>query len=276
MADPTTFAELWEQFWTEWDQFNEDWSKAWDHCTNIIDGALSGIGQVIDDILPGENAAEKALDKWNNEIAPKLNEGYSTVYEKVSELVNDLTGSPLDLQLYAETFSSAKRDLHKQRGYEEAEAAIAGSWGGDAWEAYTPVAAKQNAALELLGNALDEGGKLTSAAAHKILQVWVDLVNEFVTFYADIISVLSSATSVENIISFEVPTLLTAVEKIWLKVAAVVKILADFMASQATTDTVAWISLASGSGGLASNQWPPVPEASSDAVNQTGGWATAS
>jgi len=88
--------------------------------------------------------------------------------------------------------------------------------------------------------------------------------------------VLSSATSAENIISFEVPSLLTAVEKIARKVADVVKVLADFMISQATTDTVAWVSLAAGSGGLAGNEWPPVPETSSDAVNQPGGWAHAS
>ncbi|HWM75170.1 MAG TPA: hypothetical protein VNQ53_15590 [Nocardioides sp.] len=276
MADPKTFAELWDQFWKEWDSFNKEWSDAWKHCTDIIDSALSGVGQFIDDILPGENEAENALDKWNNEIAPKLNEGYSEVYTQVSELVNDLVGSPLDLQLYAETFSSAKADLFKQRGFEEAQAAIAGSWGGDAHKAYVPVATKQNEALRLLGNALDEGGKLTSAAARKILQVWADLIYQFATFYADIIAVLSSATSVENIISFEVPTLLQAVEKIWRKVADVVKVLADFMVAQATTDTVAWVSLAAGSGQLPGNDWPPVPETSSDSVNQPGGWSHAS
>lgn len=276
MADPTTFAELWEQFWQEWDKFNEDWSNAWDHCTDIIDDALSGIGGFLNGLWPGESAAEKALDKWNNEIAPALNDGYRKIYDEITKLVNDLAGSPMDLQLYAETFSSAKADLFKQRAYDEASAAIAGSWGGAAFEAYEPVATKQNAALELLGNALDEGGKLTSAAAAKILQVWADLIYQFATFYADIIAVLSSATSAENIISFEVPSLLTAVEKIARKVADVVKVLADFMISQATTDTVAWVSLAAGSGGLAGNEWPPVPETSSDAVNQPGGWAHAS
>jgi hypothetical protein len=273
MSDPQTFAELWDQFWKEWDKFNEEWGKAWNHCTDIIDGALNSIGQFFDDILPGENAAEKALDKWNGEIAPALNDGYAKIYDEISKLVGDLAGSPLDLQQYAETFAAAKKDLFKQRAYEEAEAAVAGSWGGAAFESYTPVATKQNGALELLGNALDEGGKLTSAAAAKILQVWADLIYEFATFYADIISVLSSATSVENIISFEVPSLLNAVEAIARKVASVVKILADFMISQATTDTVAWVSIAAGSGGLADNEWPPVPETSSDSVNDPGGWS---
>jgi uncharacterized protein YukE len=272
MSDPQTFAELWDQFWKEWDAFNEEWGKAWNHCTDIIDSSLHGIGQLLDDILPGENAAEKALEKWNGEIAPTLNDGYAKIYDEISKLVGDLAGSPLDLQLYAETFASAKKDLFQQRAYDEAAAAVAGSWGGAAFESYEPVATKQSAALELLGNALDEGGKLTSAAAAKILQVWADLVYEFATFYADIISVLSSATSVENIISFEVPSLLAAVEAIARKVASVVKILADFMISQATTDTVAWVSLAAGSGGLPGNEWPPVPETSSDSVNNPDGW----
>lgn len=273
MSDPQTFDDLWEQFWNEWDEFNEQWSKAWDHCCDIIDSALSGFAQFVDDITPWGNKAEQALEKWNNEIAPALQDGYDTIFEKVSDLVGDLAGNPLDLQDYAETFAKAKRDLFTQRSYEEAAAALAGTWSGEAFDAYAPVAEKQNAALELLANALDEGGALTSAAASKILQVWADLVYEFASFYADIISVLSGASSVENIISFELPALLDAVSKIAQKVADVVKVLADFMLAQATTDSLAWISLAGGSGGLAGNQWPPVPETSSDQINDPAGWA---
>lgn len=273
MSDPTTFADLWEQFWQGWDEFNEEWDNAWQHCCDIIDGALSGIGQVLDDILPGANKAEEALDKWNNQIAPALRDGYSEIFDRVGELVGDLAGSPLDLQNYAETFSKAKRDLFAQRSYEEAAAALAGTWSGDAFDAYTPVADKQNAALELLGNALDEGGQLTSAAARKILQVWADLIHQFASFYADIIAVLSGATSVENIISFEVPALLDAISKIAQRVADVVKILADFMLAQGTTDSLAWVSIAGESGGLAGNEWPPIPETSSDGINDPNAWA---
>ena len=272
MADPTTFAELWDQFQDGWDAFQKDWEAAWKNCTDIIDGALSGFGQILDDILPGVNEAEKALDKWNDEIAPALNDAYSELVDRLTELVSDLAGEPLDLQLYAETFSSAKADLFKQRGFDEAAAAIAGSWSGEAYDAYVPVATKQDAALQLLGNALDEGGKLTSAAAAKILELWANLIHQFASFYSDIISVLSGATSVENIISFEVPALLDAVAKIWQKVADIVKILADFMIAQGTRDSVAWVSIAAGSGGLAGNQWPPIPESSSDGVNDPGGW----
>lgn len=274
MTDPQTFADLWDQFWTEWDKFNDEFGKAWDNCVDIIDGALGGIGQFLDDITPFANKAEEAQKKWNNEIAPALEDAYHDIFSKIDKMVNDLAGNPLDLQLYAETFAKAKRDLFAQRSYEEAAAALAGTWGGDAYDAYDPVATKQNAALELLANALDEGGALTSAAAHKILQVWADLVYQFASFYADIIAVLSGATSVENIISFEVPALLDAISKIVQRVAEIVKVLADFMAAQATTDSLAWVSLAGESGGLAGNEWPPVPEMSSDAINQPGGWSS--
>lgn len=272
MSDPETFADMWEQFWQKWDEFNVEWGNAWDHCVDIIDSALSGIGQFIDDVTPFGNKAEQAQEKWNNEIAPALRDGYADIFEKIEKLVGDLAGDPLDLQVYAETFAKSKRELFAQRSYEEAAAALSGSWGGDAFDAYDPVATKQNAALELLGNALDEGGALTSAAAHKILQVWADLVYQFASFYADIIAVLSGATSVENIISFEVPALLDAISKILQKVADVVKVLADFMAAQATTDALAWVSIAGESGGLAGNEWPPIPETSSDGINASGGW----
>lgn len=275
MADPKTFADLWVQFGEEWDTFSEEFWGAIDKIAGIIDDALGGFGQFLDDITPMENTAEHAQEKWNNEIYPALKTGFEEIVEKVEEAVNDLAGNPLDLQHFAELFVKAKGDLFQQRGFGEAARGISDSWEGVAFDKYDVVAGEQNDALKLLADALDEGGKLTSTAAAKILQLWSDLIDEFATFYADILQLLASASDVSKIFSLEVPTVLEACAAVWRKVAAITKLLRDFMISQGTTDTTAWLSLANGSGGLPNNEWPPISETASDAINDPHHWNVA-
>ncbi|PUA83040.1 hypothetical protein [Nocardioides currus] len=272
MADPTTFSDLWVQFGEEWDKFQEDYWDNIDKCVKTINDALSGVGQFLDDILPGENKAEMACDKWNDEIWPALRDGYQEIVDKVEDAVNDLAGNPLDMQNYAEAFVTAKADLSTQRGYLEASRGITESWTGEAFIKYDVVSGEQYDALKLLGDALTEGGKLTSAAAKKILQLWADLIHQFASFYTDILNILSEGTSVENIFSFEVPVIISAIAKVWQKVADITKLLLDFMLAQATTDTTDWLSLASGSGGLPNNEWPPISESASDTINDPNNW----
>lgn len=272
MSDPTTFADLWDQFLEGWEQFQNDFNDGIDHCAGIIDKALGGIGQFLDDITPMENTAEKAQKYWNEDIYPALIDGYNECVDQVSELVSDLAGDPLALQGYAEDFSKAIGKIFVQRGYDEAAAALDKTWAGDAYDAYNPVAKKQDAALKLLSDALTKGGELTSAAAAKILSVWANLIHQFSTFYSEIISTLSGAASVDNILTFGVKSLLDLISKIWKRVSDIVKILADFMIAQATTDSVRWVAIAAGSGGLAGNEWPPISETSSDGINDPAGW----
>lgn len=275
MADPTTFAELWDQFLEEWDTFSDEYWGSVQRIADMINNELSSVAQFFDDVLPGANEAEHAVEKWNNEIFPALEKGFLEIVDKVGEAVNDLYGVPLDLQLYAETFVQAKSDLYRQRGYAEAARGVSDSWTGPAFDKYDVVSGEQYEALKQLADALDEGGKLTSAAANKILQLWADLINEFATFYADILDILASATDVSKVLSFEVPTILEACATVWRKVAAIAKILLDFMVAQATTDTVAWLSLAAGSGSLPNNEWPPISETASDTINDPENWDAA-
>ncbi|MET0525207.1 MAG: hypothetical protein ABWZ91_10410, partial [Nocardioides sp.] len=124
-------------------------------------------------------------------------------------------------------------------------------------------------------NALTDGGKLTSAAANKILTLWRKLIYEFASFGSDILSILASATDESKILSFEVPTILEACAKVWQKVVKIVDLLMEFMISQGTTDTINWIALTEGATGLPSNQWPPISETASDTINDPGNWNVA-
>ena len=273
MADPTTYEELWEQLLEKWQVFSDEyWGKIQD-IADMLNGAARTVGQFLDDILPGENEVEHAIERWNDEIYPALESAFTDIVDKVGEAVSDLAGSPLDLQEYAETFVSAKADLFVQRGYGEKARAVSDAWTGAAFAKYDVVSAEQNDALKQLADALDEGGMLTSAAANKILQLWADLIYQFATFYADIIEILASATDASKVISFELPTALEACAKVWKKVADIAKVLADFMAAQATTDATDWLSLSKGSGDLPGNQWPPISETASDTMNDPLNWS---
>lgn len=270
---PTTYEELWDQLLEQWDTFSDEfWGKVQD-IADMLDGAAHSFGQFLDDILPGRNEVEDAIDKWNNEIFPALERGFQEIADKVGEAVSDLAGEPLTLQDYAESFVTAKADLFRQRGAAEKAAAVSDAWTGAAYDKYDVAATEQLDSLELLANALDEGGKLTSAAANKILTLWADLIHQFTSFYTDIIEILASATDASKVLSFEVPVILEACAKVWQKVADIADILLQFMVGQATTDSTAWLSLSAGSGGLPGNEWPTISEGASDTINDPHNWA---
>lgn len=275
MSDPMTFADFLNDFNEKYMKFQQDFIDACGDIVDMLNDAAGSIGEFFDDILPGGGTVDKAIDKWNDEINPALGQAFTEIQTKVNEAVNDLVGSPLDLQTWAEAYAGAKSDLYKQRSFGETAAAVSGKWSGPAFEKYDVVDTEQNDALLALANALTEGGKLTSAAANKILTLWRKLIYEFASFGSDILSILSSATNASNIISFEVPTILEACAKVWQKVVNIVDLLMEFMISQGTTDTINWIALAEGATGLPGNQWPPISEAASDTMNDSDNWNVA-
>ena len=240
-----------------------------------LDGAAGSFLEGLGHLIPGKSDVEKAIDKWNDEICPSLGEAFTEIQTNVNEAVNDLVGSPLDLQRWAEAYAGAKSDIYKQRGFGETAAAVQGAWSGPAFNKYKVVADEQNLAFVALANALTDGGKLTSAAANKILTLWRKLIYEFASFGSDILSILASATDASKILSFEVPTILEACAKVWQKVVNIVDLLMEFMISQGTTDTINWIALTEGATGLPSNQWPPISETASDTINDPGNWNVA-
>lgn len=274
MSDPTTFADLLEQFNEKYVQFQEDYWEAVNKIANMLNDGLSSFGKFVSDINPFDgNVLSKAIDKWNAEIFPALVQGMEDIVEKVQQAINDLAGNPGKLQIYAENYVTAQAMIFKQRNDAEIASDIDAAWGGDAARKYATVATVQISNLEKLGEALEEGGKLTSAAALKILELWRKLIYEFASSYTDILEILASATDASKVISFEVPTALEAAAKVWQKVVDIGDILLEFFTNQATVDTINWLALQGTSGGLAGNEWPSISEGSSDTINDSGAWA---
>ena len=60
------------------------------------------------------------------------------------------------------------------------------------------------------------------------------------TYGADVLEILASATDASKVLSFEVPTILEACAKVWNKIVAIADILAEFLIEQATTDAMTW------------------------------------
>jgi uncharacterized protein YukE len=274
VSDPTTFADLLEQFNEKYVQFQEDYWEAVNKIANMLNDGLSSFGKFLSDINPFDgNVLSKAIDKWNAEIFPALVKGMEDIVEKVQQAINDLAGNPGKLQIYAENYVTAQAMIFKQRNDAEIASDIDAAWGGDAARKYATVATVQVSNLEKLGEALEEGGKLTSAAALKILELWRKLIYEFASSYTDILEILASATDASKVISFEVPTALEAAAKVWQKVVDIGDILLEFFTNQATVDTINWLALQGTSGGLAGNEWPSISEGASDTINDPGAWA---
>ncbi len=273
MSDPTTFADMIEQFNEGYLDFQDDFWDAVDNIVEMLNKAAGSFGDFVSFINPFDgNTIDKAIDKWNNDIYPGLVQAMKDITDKVQEAINDLNGNPASLQIWAENFVTAQGMIFKQRNEAEVASDIEAAWSGQAARKYTTVSGVQISNLEKLGEALEEGGKLTSEAALKILELWRKLIYEFATCTVSILEILASATDASKVLSFEVPTALEAAAKVYQKVIDIADILLEFFTSQATTDSINWLAVQNTSGGLAGNEWPLISEAASDAINDPGQW----
>lgn len=273
MSDPTTFADMLEQFNEEYTKFQTEYWDAIENIVDMLNDAAGSIGDVVSHLNPFDgDVIEKAINKWNDDIYPGLKQAMEDIVEKVQEAINDLHGNPASLQIWAENYVTAQGLIFKQRNDAEVASDIGAAWTGEAARKYTTVASVQIANLEKLGEALEEGGKLTSAAALKILELWRKLIYEFATSTVSILEILASASDASKILSFEVPTALEAAAKVYQKVIDIADLLLEFFTSQATTDTINWLALQNTSGGLAGNEWPLISESASDAINDPSQW----
>lgn len=272
MPDPQYFSDLVSQVDGLAEDTIDDIVAGANKIADMLNGAAASFGQFLDDILPGENEVEKAIEKWNNELCPAIEEGLADIRTEVGKAVDSLAGNPMSLKDYAENFANAKTKLYKPGSMAQKLTALGTSWEGHAYDTYNTVATEQDAALLQLSTALEEGATNTTAAANKILHLWRDLVREFASYQTDIINLLASATDASKVISFEVPTILEAIAVIWQKVVDIADILAEFMIDTATTDSINWLMLKNGSDGLPANKWPKIEETSSDTINDSGAW----
>jgi uncharacterized protein YukE len=270
---PVEFWDLVQQVDELAEKTIDDIVAAADKIVDMLNDAVNSIGGFLEWANPfDDNTIEQAVDKWNNEICPALEQGIVDIREKVGKAVDSLAGAPLDLQEYSEAFVNAKTKLYKQGSIAQKLTTLGQSWEGDAYDVYNIVATEQDAALLNLSKSLESGATNTIQAANEILQCWRTLVHEFGSFQTDIINLLASATDASKVISFEVPVILEAIAVVWQKVIDIADVLAEFMINSATVDSLNWLMLSNGSDGLPENKWPVIEEASSDTMNDGGNW----
>ena len=272
MSDPTTFADFLEQLNEKYIKFQEDFWNGYEDIVDMLNDAANSIGGRLSELPWIGDDIEDAINKWNNEIEPALTQGMQDVVREVQEAVNKLAGNPALMQIWAENYVEAQGLIFQQRNEVEVARDVEGAWAGNAYDKYSSVSEVQFAAIQQLADALEEGGKLTSDAALKILELWRKLIFEFASYGTDILEILASATDASKVLSFEVPTIIEAIAKVYQKVINIVDILLEFMAAQATTDAINWKALAVSAGGLPNNEWPSISEGASDGINDSGGW----
>ena len=272
MSDPRTFADFLEQFNEAYVKFQEDYWDGYRDIVDMLNGAANSIGGRLSELPWIGDDIEDAIRKWNNEIEPALVQGMQDIVENVQEAVNKLAGNPAELQIWAENYVEAQGLIFKQRNEVEVASDVENAWAGSAYDKYRSVSQVQFDAISQLADALEEGGKLTSDAALKILELWRKLIYEFASYGTDILQILASASDASKILSFEVPTILEAVAKVYQKVVNITDILLEFMTGQATTESINWKALAVSAGGLPDNDWPRISEGASDAMNDPGQW----
>lgn len=275
-----TFEEMADGIAEDAQEFIDDVIAAGDRIVDMLRGAASSAaeaaGDVIDfftpDFVIDFDTVEKAIDKWNNEICPAIQHGIDELATNLDMYLDRLVGDPIALLDYSSNLAAAGSEIYQANTLDQRLVGLTGAWSGRAYDSYVVVAREQNAAYQALAQALEEGSTLTNNAAQRILTLWRQLLNEFQTAGVDAIDILASATSVEAIVSFEVPVIISAIAKLLAKIISIADLLLDFMVTQVSSTANGWQKANNGSPGLPQNEWPHVLESSSDPINDANNW----
>ncbi|UUZ58025.1 hypothetical protein [Nocardioides sp. B-3] len=193
-------------------------------------GVIAGLGRPV----PGESEAEKAIKKWNDELQPEIQKGVNEVAQKVTDAVSDLTGNPVELIDYSKKFIAAKSTLYQQNTLMQDITNLGNTWEGAAYNSYATVAGEQNDALLALANNLQSGGDLTRDGADQILQLWLDLITNFLDYATQAISVIGSCADVGKALGAWISTIADAFALIIQKIGDVAILLGTFWKNQIT------------------------------------------
>ena len=253
------------------DKYWSDMEGEIDRIAGFLNAAASGFSGFLDDIWPGDTV-DKAIERWNNEILPWIEDTSQMIFDNVWDAVGDLAGRPQNLIDYAGYYSDVKAKIYKEGDLTQKLVIFNHDWQGYAADNYKAVATTEDAGLRDLSLALDAGATLTAAAAAQILTLWRKLAKEFLGWVGDLIGCFGKATEADSIISFELPAAFELAKAIWNGIVEIADILVEFLVNQATMAATSWQQLASGARGLPQNKWPMVEEANSDAMNDPNKW----
>jgi uncharacterized protein YukE len=272
MADgPQSFEQLVKDIDGKVQEVTADLVKKGNWVAEQLESSATGWEGWLDDLF-GENEAKKALEKWNTKLYPDLRRGIDQLAGNVGRELRALWGDPAKLMAYSGAFTTAKATLWTPNVLMQEVKNLSSSWEGEAYVAYQTVAEEQNNALMALANNLQEGGRVVSEAAQKILDLWLDLTRQFVSFSARALSVIGSFADVSKVLSVEIPPIFDAIALIWEGVHGVADTLARFWVDQHTVTEYNWQKLTSGSDGMPQNKWPKIAESSSDAMSNPDKW----
>ncbi|MEO5663108.1 MAG: hypothetical protein ABIR39_07480 [Nocardioides sp.] len=236
------------------------------------DALEDAAGLQLDDFLPGENEAEKALDKWNEEIRPKLDEQINSVRDNVQAEVDKLLAYPADLMDYAEDFIAAKGIIDASSTLNQDVKNLMLTWSGSAAAQYETVAGEQSDGLSALAKGLQSGGVQTDNSANRIITFYLDLINTFEGFRADALAVIGGYADVGKALGGWISSIADTIALIWKGVFQIATDLGKYWAETATVEAGAWATLSTGVDGLPDNRWPVITEESSDGINNPGNW----
>ena len=282
---------------TDFDQFAQEardkLSDLWDDAqsalttmANVLNDAadafdwgsvlLGPIGSLIVDGLTTDDV-ERAIDKFNNEIRPGVEDKLNEVWGDVEHVVSSMAGDPIGLKQLSFDYADCKARLLMPAPSIASEIASLGHhWTGQAFDNYSVAAAEQVKAMADIATGLESASDMTNLAAQKILQLWTDLIDAFVQTSVAAIGVLADATSVESIISFEVPVIIGAIGEILAAIQRVAKILEDYMIGVGFSDQLEWRQLSNGTSGLPHNQWPVMHPDAVDGLATPEDWQVSS
>lgn len=221
----------------------------------VIFGPIGGL--IIDGLTSDD--VERAIDRYNNEIQPRVNQAVGDLWSDLRTVVDSLAGDPAGLKQLSFDYADCRAALLVPGPTIAQETLALGRfWEGAAYHAYALVADEQSKAIEDLASAMQAAAENTNRAGQEILQLWADLNDNLVGFLVDVVELLADATTVDKILSFEIPTVIAAVAKVLKFAQSIAKTLEDFMIQQGFEDALSWRILNNGADGLPHNTWPVV------------------
>ena len=269
---PQSFWDLVDQVDEKTEQMVSDIVDKANWAAGKLEDAAEGVLATLGQLIPGESDAEKAIKKWNEELQPEIQKGVNELAGKISDAVSELTGEPATLIDYSKAFIAAKATLYTSNTLMQDITNLGNSWEGDAYKSYQTVATEQSDALLALANNLQLGGDLTRDGADKILQLWLDLLENFISYASEAISIIGSCADVGKALGAWISTIADAFALIIQKIGDVAILLGTFWKDQITQGSESWEMLVAGFDGLPNNQWPMISEGSSDTMNEPANW----
>ncbi len=240
-----------------------------------LEDAANGLLATLGRLIPGESEAEKAIEKWNTEIVPAIEQAISDIRTNIADAIADFFGEPLDLLDYSRQMIAAKEALYTQSTLAQDITTLGTTWSGPAYQSYQTVATEQSDALLALANNLQAGGQLVRDGAETIFSYWLEVVRDLHGYSADAIAIIGGFADVGKALGGWISAAADAVALIWRTLGDVALDLVEVWKDQITGASVNWQVISAGFDGLPQNRWPVISEGSSDAINDPANWPAA-